>query len=202
MTAQTAPTWQEIYEFLKARPRLATWPPAEVEKLAHDVEVIEVASGQYVFDTRYQADNAYMIYAGQVRQSVSSAQGVEWWYRILPQGDFFTQQALFRGASYASSAVAEQDSILLRVSAALLSELLVRHPELWAIFYTNTAARLQAVSLLRSLDDDQIERLSVTANEKTYQPGEHICAADQAEVQEGDDRRLRFNRDPSHKEVF
>ncbi len=148
--------------------------------MAKEVEVIEKLAGEFVFDTTYQADDAYLVYSGQVRQSVASAQGVEWWHRTLRDGEFFTQQALFRGASYASTARAEQNSVLLRVSAAVLSELLTKHPELWSIFYTNTAARLQAIPLLRSLDDHQIERLSVTASEVTFEPGETICSANQA----------------------
>ena len=181
MAAETTLSWNDIYNFLKDRPRLAAWPQAEVEQLARDVVVIDVPTGGLVFDTSYQADDAYLVYSGQVRQSVASAQGVEWWHRILPAGEFFTQQALFRGASFASSARAEIDSILLRVSAAILSELLTKHPDLWVIFYTNTAARLQAIPLLRSLDDDQIERLSVTAEEVVKEAGEAICTADQAE---------------------
>ncbi len=181
MTAEAPIGWEDINAFLKQRPRLGTWPPAEIEKLAREIDVMPVAAHSYVFDTRYQADDAYMIYSGQVRQSVSSAQGAEWWHRTLRAGEFFTQQALFRGASYASSAIAEQDSVLLRISAAMLSELLVKHPELWAIFYTNTAARLQAMPLLRSLDDDQIERLSVTATEVSFEAGKSICTAEQAE---------------------
>ena len=181
MTAESKPSRSEIFEFLKQRQRLAAWPQAELEKLAQDVEIIEVRAGDIVFDASYQADDAYLVYEGQVRQSVASAQGAEWWHRTLRQGDLFTQQALFRGASYASTARAEQASVLLQVSAAVLSELLGKHPELWSIFYTNTAARLQAMPLLRVLDDDQIERLSVTASEVSFEVGQTICTAGEAE---------------------
>ncbi len=181
MTSENSPSPQEIAEFLAARPRLATWPPAELDKLASDIEVLRAPVGSLVFDMRHQADDAYLVYSGQVRQSVTSAQGEEWWRRTLRAGDLFTQQALFRGASYASAAIAEEDSTLLRVSAAVLSELLTKHPELWAIFYTNTAARLQAMALLRKLDDDQIERLSVTSEERTFEAGANICTAEQGE---------------------
>ena len=127
MTAETTLSWSDIYDFLKVRPRLASWPQAEVEQLARDVVVIDVPTGGLVFDTSYQADDAYLVYSGQVRQSVASAQGIEWWHRTLSDGEFFTQQALFRGASYASTAKAEIASILLRVSAPE-SVLSVRRP--------------------------------------------------------------------------
>lgn len=181
MAIDSTPSQSEIFEFLSQRPRLAAWPPAEVEKLAKEVQVLPVPAGNLVFDTTYQADDAYLVYAGQIRQSVTSERGVEWWHRTLPHGEFFTQQALFRGASYASTARAEQDSVLLRISAAVLSELLGKHPELWVIFYTNTAGRLQASPLLRSLDDHQIERLSVAATKNSFEIGAPICTANQEE---------------------
>ena len=54
---------------------------------------------------------------------------------------------------------------------------MVRHPELWAIFYASSAPRLQAIPLLRSLDDDQIDRLSAAVEEKEFSPGQRICTA-------------------------
>ncbi len=89
----------------------------------------------------------------------------------------FAQQSLFRGQHYATTARAEQDSTLFRISATTLSKLLVRHPELWAIFYASSAPRLQAIPLLRSLDDDQIDRLSAAVEEKEFSPGQRICTA-------------------------
>lgn len=181
MATESTPSQSEIVNFLSQRRNLTTWPQAEVEKLAQDVKVLRLKAGDLIFDPSYQADDAYLVYTGQIRQSVTSAQGVEWWHRTLPEGEFFTQQALFRGASYASTARAERDTVLLHVSAAVLSELLGKHPDLWVLFYTNTAARLQAIPLLRSLDDHQIERLSVAAVKKPFESGDLICTANQAE---------------------
>ncbi|HNU03962.1 MAG TPA: cyclic nucleotide-binding domain-containing protein, partial [Anaerolineae bacterium] len=181
MATESTPSQSEIVNFLSQRHNLTTWPQAEVEKLAQDVKVLRVKAGDLIFDPSYQADDAYLVYTGQIRQSVTSAQGVEWWHRTLPEGEFFTQQALFRGASYASTARAELDTVLLHVSAAVLSELLGKHPDLWVLFYTNTAARLQAIPLLRSLDDHQIERLSVAAVKKSLEIGDLICTANQAD---------------------
>ena len=64
MAAETTLSWNDIYNFLKDRPRLAAWPQAEVEQLARDVVVIDVPTGGLVFDTSYQADDAYLVYSG------------------------------------------------------------------------------------------------------------------------------------------
>lgn len=168
---------QEIFKTLKERPRLSTWPDSELRELAKEVETVVSQTGNSVFEPGVRSDDAYIIYEGQVRQSVLSAAGEEFWYRLLGKGDIFAQQSLFRGQHYATTARAEQDSTLFRISATTLSKLLVRHPELWSIFYTSSAPRLQAIPLFRSLDDDQIDRLSAAIEEKVFSPGQQICTA-------------------------
>ena len=168
---------QEIYKTLKVRPRISTWPDSELRQLAKDIELVPTQAGNFVFDPNYESDDAYIVYEGQVRQSVLNAAGDEFWHRMLSQGDIFVQQSLFRGKHYATTARAEQDSTLFRIHASTLSKLMVRHPELWAIFYTTTAPRLQALPLLRCLDDDQIDRLSAAVEEKEFSPGQRICTA-------------------------
>lgn len=168
---------QEIYSALKGLPRLSTWPDSELRELAKEVETVTPQAGNFVFDPAFKSDDAYIVHEGQVRQSVLSANGDEFWHRILGKRDIFAQQSLFRGQHYATTARAEQDSTLFRISATTLSKLLVRHPELWSIFYASSAPRLQAIPLLRSLDDDQIDRLSVAIEEKEFSPGQRICSA-------------------------
>jgi CRP-like cAMP-binding protein len=168
---------QEIFKTLKERPRLSTWPDSELRELAKEVDTVESQAGNSVFEPGVRSDDAYIIYEGQVRQSVLSAAGEEFWYRLLGKGDIFAQQSLFRGQHYATTARAEQDSTLFRISATTLSKLLVRHPELWSIFYASSAPRLQAIPLFRSLDDDQIDRLSAAVEEKEFSPGQRICTA-------------------------
>jgi len=170
------PDAASIAQFIKDNTSLAGWSKADLEQLAREADPVQVAANRFVFDDSYQADDAYIVYSGQVRQFVVKKDGVPWWDRVLQPGELFTQQALFLGASHASSAQAQTDSVLLKISAALLSDLLTKHPELWKIFYTNTARRLQAVPLLRSLDDNEIERFSVTATEITCKPNQVICS--------------------------
>ena len=149
----------EIYKTSKERPRLSTWPDFELREVAKEVEVVFKKPGEDVFDPSWRSDDAFIIYEGAVRQSVLSATREEFWHRTLAKGDIFVQQSLFRGKRFTTTASAEQDLTLFRISATTLSKLLVRHPELWAIFYASSAPRLQAIPLLRSLDDDQIDRL-------------------------------------------
>ena len=171
----------QIYRFLKTLSPLKQWSDSDLQRLAERVEEVHASQGEPVFDSTYQADDAYIVYQGQVRQSVRNAEGIEWWYRTHTQGQFFAQQALFRGKEHASAAVAETDTILLRIGAPILAEMLNKHPELWRFFQNNTAARLQAIPLLRNLDDSDIERLAVSADVKEFGPGQTICTTDEAD---------------------
>lgn len=180
MAELTIPSPDQILGLLKTIPSFKNWPASDLELLARAVIVETPAADEQVFATSYQSDDAYIVYAGKVRQSATGADGEVWWSRILQAGSLFTQQSLFRGASYASDAVAEEDSVLLRITATTLAELLIKHPDLWSLFYNNAARRLQAIPLLRSLDDDQITHLSVATLERTYKAGDKICQMDDA----------------------
>jgi CRP-like cAMP-binding protein/uncharacterized membrane protein YdbT with pleckstrin-like domain len=171
----------QIYRFLKTLSPLGQWSDTELQDLAGRIEAVQVRQGESVFDSDYQADDAYIVHVGQVRQSVRNEEGDEWWYRTHTKGQFFAQQALFRGKEHASSAIAETDTTLLRIGAPILAEMLNKHPELWRFFQNNTAARLQAIPLLRNLDDSDIERLAVSTEVKEFGPGETICRADEAD---------------------
>lgn len=178
MAELTKPSQDQILALLKTISAFKSWPARDLEQLAGQAVAINVDADEPVFEASHQSDDAYIVYTGAVRQSVTSVDGKIWWSRSLHVGELFAQQALFRGASYASAAVAEADSLLLLIKASTLAELLIKHPDLWSIFYNNTARRLQAIPLLRALDDDQITHLSVATVERTYKAGEKICHKD------------------------
>lgn len=166
---------ETIVEFLKNRPRLSAWSLKDIEKLAEDIEALEYRAGQPIFAVEYEADDGYLLNQGKVLQSIYTASGEEWSTRTINPGDFFMQQALFRGQGHASAARALSDSVVFRIPAALLAQVLTDHPDLWSIIQSPAAARLQAMPLLRSLDDDQIQQLAISTEVREFKAGAQIC---------------------------
>jgi CRP-like cAMP-binding protein/uncharacterized membrane protein YdbT with pleckstrin-like domain len=172
---------QAIVEFLKNRPRLSAWSLKDLEKLAADIEVLEYRAGQSIFAVEYEADDGYLLNQGKVLQSIYTISGEEWSTRTINPGDFFMQQALFRGQGHASAARALADSVVFRLPAAVLAQVLTDHPDLWSIIQSPAAARLQAMPLLRSLDDDQIQQLAVSTEAREFKAGAQICSVSDRE---------------------
>lgn len=169
---------KEKIRFLRERPFLSTWATADIEALADQVDEQPYRAGDLVFSAASQSDDAYLVYSGRVKQSILTPAGVEWWSLICNPGDAFVHQALYRGQGYASTAEALENTVILRVPAPVFSQLLSRHPELWAVIQNPSAARLQAIPLLRCLDDDQIQQFATYTTTKEFKPGEVICRAD------------------------
>lgn len=169
---------ESLREFLRQHPLTKGWPAADIEKLVAEVEVKTYAAGEVIFDERAEADDAYVVYDGEVRQAILTPDRQVWWSVVHTKGDYFAHQALFRGRGYASTAQAVKPSVVLRVPASLFAELLTKHPDLWSVVQSPAAARLQAIPLLRSLDDDQIQQLATRTSSHEFKPGDTICRAE------------------------
>lgn len=164
--------------FLRERPFARSWATADIEALADLVEEQSYRKGDVIFSATSQSDDAYLVYSGRVKQSILTPEHVEWWSLICNPGDAFVHQALYRGQGYASKAEALDNTVILRVPATVFSQLLSKHPELWSVIQNPLAARLQAIPLLRCLDDDQIQQFATYTTAKEFNPGEIICRAD------------------------
>ncbi len=165
----------ELIKFLRERPLLNSWPVSDIEELAKQVTFRQYRAGESVFTSDVRGDDAFLVYRGRVRQSAYDANGKEWWSRLHTVGDIFVQQALYRGRGYASAAKAEGLSEIIRVPAPVFAAILGKHPELWAIIQNPAATRLQAIPLLRALEDEQVEQLALATETKQFKPGEVIC---------------------------
>ncbi|MCB0205390.1 MAG: PH domain-containing protein [Anaerolineae bacterium] len=171
----------DIQAFLRTLPRLTSWPERDIRWLAGNVSQVELAERSPVFTGSMKSDDAFIVYTGQVRQFIADEAGTEWWFRTCTRGDVLIQERLFRGEGHATEAVTETRSVLLRIHAPVLNELLTRHPELWDLLRSSTAFRLQGIPLLRALEDNQIEILASTVDAVEFKPGETICTRDDEE---------------------
>lgn len=169
----------DIQAFLRTLPRLANWPERDIRWLASNISQIELPARTSVFTKSMESDDAFIVYAGQVRQFIADEAGNEWWFRTCTKGAVLMQERLFRGEEHATHAVADMRSTLLQIHASVLNALLVRHPELWDLLSSSNAFRLQGIPLLRALEDSQLDILASTVEAREFKPGETICTRDE-----------------------
>ena len=104
--------------------------------------------GRVIF---YEGDEAhfyYQIVSGRIRMVNTSDTGKEFTQGLFGPGDSFGEPALITGLSYPAAAIADEDSILLRLPRAPFVELLKEDPELLFSFTRQLAGRLRQKSIL------------------------------------------------------
>ncbi len=171
----------EIADFIRPLPFLAKWPERDIQWLASRIEVVPLKAGEQIFDVNAPGDDAYIVFSGRVRQYLADDQGRVWWFQTLEPGRAFIQERLFHGKGRATDVVTEEASVLLAVRAAVLSEALIKHPELWRVIQQDSVYRLQGIPLLRNLDDNQIATLAITVVTQDFNPGDTIGRLDDEE---------------------
>ncbi|MFN2169711.1 MAG: cyclic nucleotide-binding domain-containing protein, partial [Anaerolineae bacterium] len=169
---------QEILRFLRQQPIINSWPQSEIEKLAGEMDDVSYPAEKEVTPPEYQAEDAYIVYSGKLRQSIFTTEGRERSFRTFNPRDVLLQQTLYRVEEYGSKTYAVEDSVLLRIPAPVFSDLLGKHGDLWSVIQNPAAARLQAIPLLRVLDDDPIRQLAVVTEAKEFKAGDKISAGD------------------------
>lgn len=104
--------------------------------------------GRVVFYEGDQAHFYYQIVSGRIRMVNTSDTGKEFIQGLFGPGDSFGEPALITGSSYPAAAIADEDTILLRLPRAPFVELLKDDPELLFSFTCQLASRLRQKSIL------------------------------------------------------
>ena len=68
---------QEILRFLRQQPIINSWPQSEIEKLAGEMDDVSYPAEKEVTPPEYQAEDAYIVYSGKLRQSIFTTEGRE-----------------------------------------------------------------------------------------------------------------------------
>lgn len=100
----------QAYALLRAHPIFAPLPVATVEQLAHEAEVLRVASGASVVRQGEMGDRFYCVMEGEVTALVD---GVE--VRAMGPGEGFGEIALLREVPRTATVHAARDTVLLSV---------------------------------------------------------------------------------------
>ena len=94
----------------------------------------KVAKGEIIFLEGAACNFYYQLVSGQVRWVNVNEQGKEFIQTIIDPGECFGELPLFDDGCYVATAIADIDSVIIRLHKPVFDQLLKEHPELSTAF--------------------------------------------------------------------
>src|SRR6266849_6779768 len=124
--------------------------PHELEHLAEDVDQVNYAAGQTIFNEHDLGDGLYVVETGSVRIWVMDEDVTEVTLAELKPGDFFGELAVLDRGERSSSATALTDTHLHKLSSDAFQEFLIEHPDASIDVICEIAQRMRQTNQLVS----------------------------------------------------
>src|SRR6266849_3874148 len=124
--------------------------PHELEHLAEDVDQVNYAAGQTIFNEHDLGDGLYVVETGSVRIWVMDEDVTEVTLAELKPGDFFGELAVLDRGERSSSATALTDTQLHKLSSDAFQQFLIEHPDASIDVICEIAQRMRQTNLLVS----------------------------------------------------
>lgn len=119
----------EEAESLARVPLFKRLTPAELEKLAEEVDQADFNAGEVIFNERDRGDALYVVETGSVRIWVLDEDVEEVTLAELKPGEFFGELAVLDRGERSTSATAIVDTHLHRLSSDDFQQFLMEHPD-------------------------------------------------------------------------
>ena len=140
----------EEAESLARVPLFKRLEPHELEHLAEDVDQVNYAAGETIFNEHDLGDGLYVVETGSVRIWVMDEDVTEVTLAELKPGDFFGELAVLDRGERSSSATALTDTHLHKLSSDAFQEFLIKHPDASIDVICEIAQRMRQTNLLVS----------------------------------------------------
>lgn len=111
--------------------------------LAHGAVYKKVSHGDIIFMEGSHCNFYYQLVSGKVHWMNITEDGKEYLQTVVEPGECFGELPLFDGEPYAATAIAEEDSILIRIHQSTFHQLIDDHPEIHKAFTRLLAQRLR-----------------------------------------------------------
>lgn len=112
-------------------PFFADLPPLELERLTRELEVVNLRSGEILFNEGDPGENLYIVVNGELEILMAPGTSNELLLNVLQVGEYLGEMSLIQpGGHRTASARARGDVVLLSMSRAQFKDLLKRHPHL------------------------------------------------------------------------
>lgn len=108
-----------------------------------------VKKGKVIFCEGEKAHFFYQIVTGRVKMVNTGATGKDFIQGLFGPGDSFGEPALFTQGAYPAAAVAEEDTVLLRLTYPGFLQLLINNPDMHFAFTRHLATRLLQRAVLQ-----------------------------------------------------
>lgn len=141
----------ELLQQLRTRfPALGDLPPARLERLVAEGQLLHVPAGQALYDAKQPCRGFPLVLEGAVRVVMTAPSGREIaLYRVDPgQGCIMSGGCLLGHSDYAARGVAEEDVTLLSIPPAEFQSLLLEHEPFRAFVFGMYGERLAEVMAL------------------------------------------------------
>lgn len=103
----------------------------------------KVGPGETIFRENTQCTFYYQLVSGRVRWFNINDQGCEFIHAVIDPGECFGELPLFDDDTYAATAVAEEESLLIRLSKTTFQQMLHEQPEIHFAFTQLMAHRVR-----------------------------------------------------------
>jgi CRP-like cAMP-binding protein len=103
---------------------------------------------EYIFREGTECHFYYQLVSGSVRWTNINDDGKEFIQNMIEPGESFGELGLFDGSAYAASAIANKDSLVIRLHKSSFLKMLKESPELYLMFLKLFSERLRFKFLL------------------------------------------------------
>jgi CRP-like cAMP-binding protein len=136
----------------------------------------KVAEGDYIFTEGGLCTFYYQLVSGSVRWVNIDEGGTEFIQNMIEPGECFGELPLFDDGPYAASAIADADSVIIRLHRSEFHQLIRQRPDLHFAFSKLMAERLRFKFLLmKELATHNPERTIRTLLEYLKKERRHMC---------------------------
>jgi CRP/FNR family cyclic AMP-dependent transcriptional regulator len=134
--------------------------------LAYGAAYKKVTAGDMIFMEESRCNFYYQLVSGKVKWININSDGKEYLQSVIEPGECFGELPLFDGEPYAATAVADEDSVIIKLHQSTFHQIIAEHPQIHLAFSKLLAQRLRfKFFILRELFYSQpTERISSLIN--------------------------------------
>lgn len=136
----------------------------------------KVSAGEIIFMEGSRCNFYHQLVSGKINWININDDGKEYLQSIIEPGESFGELPLFDGEPYAATAIAQEDSVIIKLHQSTFQQLIADHSEISAAFLELLAQRLRfKFFLLRELLYSQPEERISSLISYLRETKHHIC---------------------------